>query len=161
MQKELTPEETLAALAGKEPSWVPESRLPLWMLKNYEERVRREAAVASAVAARQAMQGTSSPRIHNKGSNNEGMSLRALALAAWQALQDNQRKELGVRVLLFNTCHAEYIVCSCANFKGMCMIIGIVLESSCANVKHWQECTIATGTKCKRPCGGALEGSPP
>ena len=56
-KQHLSPEEALLALAGQEAAWVHESRLPLWLVKGYEEKLRRDAAVAAAVAARQAAKG--------------------------------------------------------------------------------------------------------
>lgn len=53
----LTPTQVMSRLAGREPSWVHESKLPLWLIKSYEERDRRLAAERSAAAAQQVMRG--------------------------------------------------------------------------------------------------------
>ena len=53
--------------------WVHESELPLWLIKAYEEKSRREAAVQAAraarEAARQAARGTASSYINLEATN--------------------------------------------------------------------------------------------
>ena len=56
-KQHLSPEEALLALAGQQAAWLHESRLPLWLVKGYEQRLWRDAAVAAAIAARQAAKG--------------------------------------------------------------------------------------------------------
>lgn len=56
-QKPLSPTQALHLLAGKQPEWVLETRLPLWLVKGYEEQLRRNFAAAAASAARQAARG--------------------------------------------------------------------------------------------------------
>lgn len=42
-----------------EVSWVPEARLPLWLIRTYEEKARRIALVAEGEALREAARGES------------------------------------------------------------------------------------------------------
>lgn len=59
---------SVAAVAGPFPpgevQWVSESRLPLWLIKGYEENARRAALVAAAEAAREAAKGTAWHMVH-------------------------------------------------------------------------------------------------
>lgn len=46
-----------AKLPPGEVSWVSEARLPLWLIKGYEENAKRAALVAAAEAQREAAKG--------------------------------------------------------------------------------------------------------
>lgn len=50
-QKGLTPEDVLRQLAGDPPTWMHESKLPLWLVKAYEERLRRQTSEKEAYQA--------------------------------------------------------------------------------------------------------------
>lgn len=54
---EETPMQIMTRLAGKAPSWLHESKLPLWLIKAFEEKNRRLAAESAAAAAQQALRG--------------------------------------------------------------------------------------------------------
>ena len=49
----------MLSIIGKEAQWVHESSIPLWLIKGYEEKLRKDLALADAMAAKQAAQGTS------------------------------------------------------------------------------------------------------
>lgn len=55
--KPATPEQYMMSIIGKEAQWVHESMIPIWLLRSYEEKVKREIALAQSLATRQAAQG--------------------------------------------------------------------------------------------------------
>ena len=54
---DVTPMQVIRRLAGKEADWVHESKLPLWLVKTFEERARRLAEDKSVAAAHQVARG--------------------------------------------------------------------------------------------------------
>lgn len=69
-------------LAGR---WVHETELPLWLIKAFEERSRREAAVEAARAAREAAR---------EAARGEAVSLELNATAVYGST-DNQLHAVG------------------------------------------------------------------
>jgi len=54
-QKGNSPEDVLQQLAGEQPSWVHESKLPLWLIKSFEERIRRQTSEKEALQVQLAL----------------------------------------------------------------------------------------------------------
>ena len=52
-----SPLDVVRRLAGQEPDWVHECQLPLWLVKGYEEKIKRLETERSAAVVQQAIRG--------------------------------------------------------------------------------------------------------
>jgi hypothetical protein len=58
-QKGQTPEDVLRQLAGDQPTWLHECKVPMWLVKPYEEKIRRQTSEKEAHQAQLANRSTS------------------------------------------------------------------------------------------------------